>query len=267
MRHRTFAALVGLTLPASIVQACARGSIEAGHDVGWADDASGTDGAGPDVGAMATDDGTASETGSGSGDDGAPGPGSDVVSAGDSPQGGAEASVCAGVADGVSCGSSSVCESGTCQPCGGTGEYCCTASACDTSPARCIAGNASKCHSTITPQCVCGKLIQQLELKTAEQVWSCDGRFVLAMQTDGNLVLYEGSTALWASHTAGSGATVAVMQDDGNFVLYTTAGKAVWATGTGGAGCETYLAVQNDGNVVVYDSAGKAIFATNTCCH
>ena len=56
---------------------------------------------------------------------------------------------------------------------------------------------------------------------------------VLAMQSDGNLVLYSTTNqALWSSNTTGLGGTTAILQDDGNFVIYTPAGAPVWSTNT-----------------------------------
>jgi len=102
----------------------------------------------------------------------------------------------------------------------------------------------------------------------SSSVSSCDGRFVLKMQTDGNLVLYQVNTipsrALWWSGTNGSGAQYAVMLPDGNFLVYQQ-GHGIWATNTGG-NWGAQLAVQNDGNVVIYATDGRAIWATNTCC-
>ena len=40
------------------------------------------------------------------------------------------------------------------------------------------------------------------------------------MQGDGNLVIYEGSKALWASHTNGHPGAYFAVQDDGNIVVY-----------------------------------------------
>jgi hypothetical protein len=92
-------------------------------------------------------------------------------------------------------------------------------------------------------------------------MYSCDNRFMLAMQNDGNLVVYEGSRALWASNTAGyhPGARVA-MQGDGNLVLYDNYG-AYWATYRYGA--NAYLAMQTDGNLVVYSGSGQPLWASN----
>ena len=60
-----------------------------------------------------------------------------------------------------------------------------------------------------------------------------NGSYTLAMQTDGNLVLYYGSSqALWQSHTYGhSGAWVA-MQGDGNLVVYAPGNVPLWQSGT-----------------------------------
>ena len=109
------------------------------------------------------------------------------------------------------------------------------------------------------------------------------------MQTDGNLVLYEGpcvnmscGTPLWASHTVDCGGCVS-MQSDGNLVVYDSGGMqpghACWASGTNGHP-GAYLQLQNDGNVVMVpppgdagagadaggSDAGTMIWSTNTCC-
>jgi hypothetical protein len=113
---------------------------------------------------------------------------------------------------------------------------------------------------------------------------SCDGRFELVMQTDGNLVLYQsGVGALWASNTWGSPATSAVLSPAGQLVVTIYP----WNTPVGGPGQYfassgavgdgwPWLSVQDDGNVVVYVSRSPGFFyldadffplwATNTCC-
>ncbi|MDI3292101.1 matrixin family metalloprotease [Polyangium sp. 15x6] len=114
----------------------------------------------------------------------------------------------------------------------------------------------------------CGWLSSGQGLGAEQSVWSCDGRFQLKFQGDGNLVLYQGGSALWASGTNGKGGDRAIMQEDGNLVIYKSSGQPVWATGT--AGSSNYyanLAVQNDGNVVIYRAGGGVAWASNTCCH
>ena len=82
------------------------------------------------------------------------------------------------------------------------------------------------------------------------------------MQTDGNLVLYQGTRALWATMTNGRGGALAAMQGDGNFVVYTAAGAPLFHTNTFRyAGAR--LAIQNDGNLVVYQGTTPR-WASNT---
>jgi hypothetical protein len=109
----------------------------------------------------------------------------------------------------------------------------------------------------------CGELAANVSLTANQSLASCNGAYSLIMQGDGNLVLYQGSTALWASNTVGSGADEAIMQGDGNFVLYTSSGTSVWASNTAG-NSGAYLNVQNDGNVVVYSASGAALWSTGT---
>lgn len=58
----------------------------------------------------------------------------------------------------------------------------------------------------------------------------------LVMQIDGNLVFYRkaGMVPVWSTGTHLTNGSYAIIQGDGNFVVYTSAGQAVWNTGTGG---------------------------------
>ena len=108
----------------------------------------------------------------------------------------------------------------------------------------------------------CGAMDANQGLKTGESWKSCDGRYRLAMQTDGNLVWYGPHGALWATGSNGRG-YVAVMQGDGNFVEYDAHSQPLWASDTNGHD-GGHLALQNDGNLVVYGPGGKALWASNT---
>lgn len=115
------------------------------------------------------------------------------------------------------------------------------------------------------PPSGCGVLSANEALGVNQGVTSCDGRFTLIQQGDGNLVLYmAGHGALWSSGTYGTQGRTAVMQGDGNFVVYTPAGQPVWHAHTNGHP-GAFLAIQDDGNVVIY--AGKAIWSTGTYGH
>ena len=90
-----------------------------------------------------------------------------------------------------------------------------------------------------------------------------DGPYTMAMQTDGNFVLYAGNQALWQSHTYPNPGSDVVMQTDGNLVVYSASGHALWQSGTYNQPGD-YLAVQTDGNAVIYTPGGQARWATNT---
>ena len=112
------------------------------------------------------------------------------------------------------------------------------------------------------PPTACGAIGSGEGLGPGGAVTSCDGRFTLTMQTDGNLVLYSLGVPMWASGTDGAGGYVAIMQGDGNFVVYDDTSSPLFATGTDGHSGAT-LAIQDDGNTVVY-AGGSALWATNT---
>jgi Putative peptidoglycan binding domain len=104
-------------------------------------------------------------------------------------------------------------------------------------------------NSTGTPP---GQLNPGQRITSGTQIASPDGKFVLRMQSDGNLVLRApGNIPLGDTHTAGHDGTIAVMQMDGNFVLRAPGNIPVWASGTDGHP-GTVLQVQDDGGVVLY---------------
>jgi D-mannose binding lectin. len=112
----------------------------------------------------------------------------------------------------------------------------------------------------------CGYLNPGEYLSRGKTVNSCDGRFSLTMQSDGNLVLYQnGGGALWSTQTHGTNAQFAVMQGDGNFVLYNPYWYPLWNSGTWG-NPGSWLAVQSDGNLVVYAPGAHWRWQSYTCC-
>jgi hypothetical protein len=75
---------------------------------------------------------------------------------------------------------------------------------------------------------------------------SSNGQFTAALQTDGNFVLYEGSSALWATYTKNNtGALHLTVQSDGNVVIYTSGNAAAWATYSFGS--NAWMIMQDDG--------------------
>ncbi|KAJ3147723.1 hypothetical protein HDU86_007898 [Geranomyces michiganensis] len=107
-------------------------------------------------------------------------------------------------------------------------------------------------------------------MEVGDSMFSNDDNVQLAVQGDGNFVLYARSpggswAAIWATNTGSIDPPFnLILQTNGNLVLY-NARNAIWATGTSGT---TYLAVQNDGNLVMYaDGGGRqstAVWASGT---
>ena len=115
------------------------------------------------------------------------------------------------------------------------------------------------------PSTTCGMLNTGNQLVVGENLWSCNGRFVLAHQADGNVVLYryDGQfQPLWASNTGGLSSTRLILQSDGNLVLYGPDG-ALFATTTFGPPY-TFAVVQDDGDFVIYASLTERLWSTGT---
>lgn len=122
----------------------------------------------------------------------------------------------------------------------------------DTSPTACGGELPPEPPPAPPPPAGCGTMHGNESLDVNEALTSCDGRFNLVMQGDGNLVLYQGSNALWHTQTHGQPGKAAVMQEDGNFVVYTAEGQALWNAGTHGHP-GAVLRLQDDGTLVIYD--------------
>jgi hypothetical protein len=98
---------------------------------------------------------------------------------------------------------------------------------------------------------------------TLSVAWtSGNGRAILRLQEDRNLVLYKDNQAAFQAPNAWSRDNTAIMQDDGNFVLYDQNNEPLWSANTAG-NPGAHLAIQDDGNMVVYQDSSP-LFATNT---
>jgi len=114
-------------------------------------------------------------------------------------------------------------------------------------------GYLSYVNTTLYP----GKLLRGQWLDTA------DRRYRLALQNDGNLVLYSPTRALWATLTDGSAAAYLAMQQDGNLVLYDYNDRPIWQSGTNDRGISA-LVLQQDGNLVTYQGMAFPTWSTRT---
>lgn len=89
-------------------------------------------------------------------------------------------------------------------------------------------------------------------------LYSPDKTYWLDMQADCNLVEYHNNTSVWnASTNNGSNTCMLAIQSDGNVVVYEgsiSASTVMWAAGTGGhAAASTYLQMGNDGIMHMYE--------------
>jgi hypothetical protein len=104
-----------------------------------------------------------------------------------------------------------------------------------------------------------GQLDPGQRITSGTQIASPDGRYVLQMQSDGNLVLRApGNIPVGDTGTAGHDGAIAVMQTDGNFVLIAPGNLPIWASGTNGHP-GAVLQVQDDGGVVLYAPGHQAL--------
>lgn len=85
----------------------------------------------------------------------------------------------------------------------------------------------------------------------------------LVFQHDGNLVIYKGSTPLWATETNDEPADRVTLQTDGNLVMYSTDNRPLWASWTQGTGLSR-LQQQSDGNLVLYKNGASFSWASWT---
>jgi hypothetical protein len=92
-----------------------------------------------------------------------------------------------------------------------------------------------------------------------QYIMSPDGRFVLMMQSDGNLVEYTSSGAVWTAHTSNNPGAWLIDQSDGNVVLYSASGAPLWYTG---AKAIASFVVQDDANLVGYTTNSQAAWVS-----
>jgi hypothetical protein len=91
---------------------------------------------------------------------------------------------------------------------------------------------------------------------------SPNGIYTLVYQRDGNLVLLNGKTSIWATKTNGKASTKLIFQGDGNLVLYNNT-TPIWGAQCHGKG-GSYVSLQDDGNLCIYNKNNMSIWATMT---
>jgi lysophospholipase L1-like esterase len=115
----------------------------------------------------------------------------------------------------------------------------------------------------------CGILLPGEGMLPDHPLFSCDGRFELYLQDDGNMILYFGNTILTTTSSEGHTPAVATLLADGNFAIFDPHGNILWQTHSAGLLGQA-LFLQNDANLVIYQAVSAnstPVWASNTCCH
>jgi len=117
------------------------------------------------------------------------------------------------------------------------------------------------CRSWLSPQLLLGQvcfgrnsLFAGQSLQSGSCLISPNGVHMLAMQTDGNLVLSNLSTGSteWASGTTGNAGASAQLLATGNLIISAPSGGTVWASNTAQAVDNFHVQILDEGNVVIY---------------
>jgi len=132
------------------------------------------------------------------------------------------------------------------------------------SPIICI-GNTQGKYNSISQN---GSISIGTTLNQCQQMISPSGTYVLNLQTDGNLIIYQASnsTALWSTKTPGVGMGPYSLQyqSNGNLILLDSNNITVWQTNTTNT-TSTKLTLADTGNLVFYNGANAVIeYITNS---
>lgn len=117
------------------------------------------------------------------------------------------------------------------------------------------------------------RMLMDEGLFTGQAMASCDGRFQLALQPDGNLVLAQRdsqgqfSVVLWSSQTAGvPAANMAQVAPDGNLSISALDGTIIWFSDTPPLPGQ-HLELSDDGDMRLADAVQGTAWDTNTGGH
>ncbi|MEP9404445.1 hypothetical protein [Sphingomonas sp. VNH70] len=106
-----------------------------------------------------------------------------------------------------------------------------------------------------------GGMPANFSLRHGEGIKSPGNQYVLHLQQDGNLVIYNRDTAAtWETMTGDRGQNHLDMQGDGNLVLYASNGQVVWNTGTWG-NPGAYAELTDYGKLVLRRADGSQLWS------
>ena len=119
-------------------------------------------------------------------------------------------------------------------------------------------------------------LSQNETLNTGKRLMSANGKYIMVMQSDGNLCVYHFANGkqggfVWGSMKYGFSNAKLVMQSDGNLVVYAGDGAAKWSSQThphfnakfrDASNKPVKLVLENDGKLKLYTSAGTSVWSS-----
>ena len=122
------------------------------------------------------------------------------------------------------------------------------------------AGAASLAASTGTAQAaVSDRLVTGTSLVPGQQLMSANKTYRLILQTNGDLILTQGTTVTWRTNTAGKGGVRLSMLANGYLLLATKSWATVWLA-SARAVPGPWLQVRNDGVLAIYDNTNRLVW-------
>jgi hypothetical protein len=123
-------------------------------------------------------------------------------------------------------------------------------------PASCPSGFGLNAYTALNSRGV---------LNPGNSITSPNGWYTLIYQADGNIVVYQGSTVVWAGNCWSTcnnwgSAGAATMTGYGNFVVTNANQEAVWMSATASSGA--FLALRDSGEIVVYATNGDWLWSS-----
>ncbi len=134
-----------------------------------------------------------------------------------------------------------------------------------------LSGNAVKVNASQLPvsqnvTSLGSRIYAPSVLYVGEVLKSPSGQYEVTLLSNGELVEYNASGGLlWSSgynaNVANSSSDRLALQTDGNLVVYNQFNVPVWNSGTFNTGTNNYLSLQDDGNLVLYNSFNYPLWA------
>ena len=107
----------------------------------------------------------------------------------------------------------------------------------------------------------------QEEGKNCKVLTSPNGLYQAGLFPDGFKVKYLGQTKCAITSSNDTSGQILAMQPDGNLVVYDPSGNPIWNSGTSGKGTPPYkYVIGDDGNTDVVDANGSSLFTTQHYC-